>query len=195
MDTSRPSPLALTVLALLHHKPLHPYGMQQLIKRWGKDQVVNVGQRASLHRTIERLRADGLIAIRETARDRAYPERTIYEITEAGRRTARDWLDQMIANPRQEYPQFPAAVSHLLMVSPQQARDALHRRAERIADQRAALQAALTSQAGHLDRVATLESEYLLATTTAEEHWLRGVVEDLDTGRLTWLTPVVDPAE
>jgi hypothetical protein len=101
----------------------------------------------------------------------------------------------MIANPRQEYPHFPAAVSHLLMVSPQRARDALHRRAERISDQRAALQAALRSHAGHLDRVATLESEYLLATTTAEEQWLRGVVEDLDTGRLTWLTPVVDPTE
>ena len=47
------SPLALTVLALLHYQPLHPYGIQRLIKQWGKDQVVNVEQRTSLYRTIE----------------------------------------------------------------------------------------------------------------------------------------------
>src|SRR6266536_2012302 len=53
----RSSPLALTVLALLHYQPLHPYGIQRLIKQWGKDQVVNVEQRTSLYRTIERLLA------------------------------------------------------------------------------------------------------------------------------------------
>lgn len=42
----RSSPLALTVLALLHHEPMHPYAVQRLIKQWGKDQVVNVSQRA-----------------------------------------------------------------------------------------------------------------------------------------------------
>ncbi|MET8518196.1 hypothetical protein ABZV45_43845, partial [Streptomyces sp. NPDC005077] len=40
----RSSPLALTVLALLHYKPLHPYGIQRLVKDWGKEQVVNVRQ-------------------------------------------------------------------------------------------------------------------------------------------------------
>jgi hypothetical protein len=35
----RPSPSGLTVPALLGAGPLHPYGMQRLIKSWGKDQV------------------------------------------------------------------------------------------------------------------------------------------------------------
>ena len=70
----RSSPLALTVLALLHYQPLHPYGIQRLIKQWGKDQVVNVEQRTSLYRTIERLLAAGLITVRETERDPRYPE-------------------------------------------------------------------------------------------------------------------------
>ena len=43
--TFRRSPLALAILDLLEDGPLHPYGMQQLIKQWGKDEVVNVGQR------------------------------------------------------------------------------------------------------------------------------------------------------
>ncbi len=95
----RSSPLALTVLALLHYQPLHPYGIQRLIKQWGKDQVVNVEQRTSLYRTIERLLAAGLIAVRETGRDPRYPERTVYEVTEAGRQTARRWLEEMLAEP------------------------------------------------------------------------------------------------
>ena len=61
--TFRRSPLALAILGLLENGPLHPYGMQRLIKQWGKDQVVNVGQRTSLYRMIDRLEDGGLIAI------------------------------------------------------------------------------------------------------------------------------------
>ncbi|MCM2424329.1 PadR family transcriptional regulator [Streptomyces sp. RKAG337] len=100
----RSSPLALTVLCLLHYKPLHPYGVQRLIKQWGKDQVVNVSQRAGLYRTIERLLAAELITVRETERDHQYPERTVYELTDAGRATTREWLDTMLAAPKQEFP-------------------------------------------------------------------------------------------
>ncbi|MBB2746583.1 UNVERIFIED_ORG: DNA-binding PadR family transcriptional regulator [Microbispora rosea subsp. rosea] len=184
----RSSPLALTVLALLHHEPMHPYAVQRLIKQWGKDQVVNVSQRAGLYRTIERLHAEGLIAVRETTRDPAYPERTVYELTDAGRHVAREWLDQMLAVPKQEFPQFPAALSHLMMIPPEDALRLLERRAERLAETRAGLETALAAQTGDLPRVTAIESEYMLAVTDAEERWLRSVVDDLRAGRLTWPT-------
>ena len=86
MSTERPpSPLGLAVLCLLYGGPLHPYRMQRLLKEWGKDQVINVGQRSSLYKTIGRLSESGLIAVRQTERDHQYPERTVYEITESGR--------------------------------------------------------------------------------------------------------------
>ena len=108
MDTPvRSSPLALTVLSLLSFRPLHPYGVQRLIKQWGKDQVVNVGQRAGLYRTIDRLLAAGLIAVRETGRDQQYPERTVYEVTDEGRAAARAWLIEMLRTPKREFPEFP----------------------------------------------------------------------------------------
>ena len=72
-QTVRSSPLALTVLGMLHTRPLHPYGIQRLIKQWGKDQVVNVGQRTALYRTIERLEDGGLIAVQGTGQGRAVP--------------------------------------------------------------------------------------------------------------------------
>ncbi|MCP2344522.1 PadR family transcriptional regulator [Nonomuraea roseoviolacea] len=182
--TTSPSPLALTVLALLHYKPLHPYGMQRLIKQWGKDQVVNVSQRTSLYRTIDRLCAGGLIAVWEKGRDQSYPERTVYELTDRGRQVTRQWLDEMLAEPKQEYPQFPVALSHLPVTTPQEALQVLERRAGRVTQTRAELEAGLAAH--DVPRVAMLEIEYLRAVTAAEEQWLRSVIEDLRTGTLTW---------
>ncbi|GAA3439010.1 hypothetical protein [Kutzneria kofuensis] len=59
---------------------MHPYRMQQLIKQWGKDEVINVEPRASLYKMIERLRNTGLIAVLNTERDSQWPERTVYEL-------------------------------------------------------------------------------------------------------------------
>ena len=181
----RSSPLALTVLALLHYQPLHPYGIQRLIKQWGKDQVVNVEQRTSLYRTIERLLVAGLIVVRETGRDPRYPERTVYELTDAGRQTARRWLEEMLAEPRQEYPEFPAALSHVLMLEPAELAEVLDRRAQRLADALAALDAG--AEAGHgLPRIAMLETEYQRAVLAAEARWVARIISELRSGELAW---------
>src|SRR5438046_1234575 len=128
----RRSPLALAVLALLYYKPLHPYGVQRLIKDWGKELVVNVGQRASLYKTMDRLRAAGLIDVRETTRDQQYPERTVYELTDEGRQTAERWMAEMLSTPKAEYPEFPAALSFLPMLGPNEVAEQLEQRIEHL---------------------------------------------------------------
>jgi len=183
--TVRSSPLALTVLGMLHTQPLHPYGIQRLIRQWGKDQVVNVGQRTGLYRTIERLEEGGLVAVRATDRDQAYPERTVYEITDAGRAATREWLEEMLASPKREYPEFPVALSHLMMLTPPEALDQLERRQQAVAALHAGLEAGLAATAG-LPRVLALESEYMVATSAAQLNWLRSVIADLRSGRLAW---------
>src|SRR4030095_15408207 len=109
----RRSPLALAILGLLEDGPLHPYGMQQLIKRWGKDEVINVGQRATLYKMINRLCEAGLIKPAGTTRDHSYPERTSYELTDAGWETRQQWMAEVLSTPRQELPAVPAGVSVL----------------------------------------------------------------------------------
>lgn len=178
MALDRGSPLALTVLALLLSQPLHPYGIQRLLRQWGKDQVVNVGQRAGLYRTIDRLVAEGLVKVRETGRDQQYPERTTYEITEKGRATLHKWLDDMLSTPKQEFPQFPAALSSALMLLPGELSDALTRREQALTETLARLDASVAAGAG-LPRITILEIEYLRAVTAAEAQWVRAVVDDL----------------
>jgi DNA-binding PadR family transcriptional regulator len=182
----RPSPLALAVLSLLHAGPLHPYAMQGLIKEWGKDQVINVGQRANLYKTIRRLQDAGLVTVRQTERDQNYPERTVYELTEAGRKAAPEWITEMVATPRNEFPQFPAALSFLMLLGPEGARQALERRAARLEARLAEIEGDLTQYAGVLPRVTLMDDEYEEAVTRAELTWLQGIVEDLASGELTW---------
>jgi DNA-binding PadR family transcriptional regulator len=181
------SPIQLTVLSLLHFKPLHPYGMQRLLKEWGKDQVVNVGQRTSLYRAIDRLLGAGLIAVRETGRDQQYPERTVYEITDAGREVTRTWLLEMLCEPRSEFPEFPVALSNLMLLAPDEIAQALSARLDAVRATRAAQQRSLEETAGFgVPRVAMLENEYAVAVATAEAAWLESVLADLRSGVLAW---------
>ncbi|WP_067562022.1 PadR family transcriptional regulator [Nocardia acidivorans] len=181
------SPLALALLGILHMEPMHPYAIQRRIKDWGKDKVVNVGQRAGLYKTIARLQDAGLVAVRETGRDQQYPERTVYEITDAGRAAFHAWLTDMVAQPRNEFPEFPAALSFLMLLGPDQAKIELERRARAIQDRITEIDsdAAQSAQIG-LPRIVTLEDEYQRALAEAELRWLHSIVADLEAGTLTW---------
>ena len=183
----RHSPLALAVLAMLTEAPMHPYRMQQLIKARGKDEVINVGQRNSLYQTIDRLLRGDLIAIRETGRDGAFPERTVYEITDAGRDTARLWLREQLAEPAREFPAFPAALSFLPLLSPDDVRRQLEVRVGAL--ERELVRMDAINEEAHaiqVPRLFLLESELVRAQITAELDWVRGVVADLKSGTLTW---------
>ncbi|MEU7892965.1 PadR family transcriptional regulator [Nonomuraea sp. NPDC049152] len=159
--------------------------MQRLLKEWGKDQVVNVGQRASLYRTIERLREAGLVAVRETGRDHQYPERTVYEITDDGRAAAHEWLMEMLATPKQDFPEFPAALAHLLMLTPEEMTEALDRRAAVLAGKLAALDSDLAAAAETgLPRITMIELEYVRAMMAAELDWVRSVTGEVRAGTL-----------
>ncbi|MGW7680147.1 PadR family transcriptional regulator [Kribbella sp. NPDC054772] len=186
--TFRRSPLALAILGLLENGPLHPYGIQRLIKQWGKDQVVNVGQRTSLYRMIVRLEEAGLIAVGATERDERYPERTVYHLTDEGRRTCREWLAEIITTPRNEFPEFPAALSFVMLVTPNVAGELLVQRRELLTKRIAELHLELRTQVDGepIPRFALLETEYQVAVAVAEAKWIDGVLHDLRSGRLTW---------
>jgi DNA-binding PadR family transcriptional regulator len=179
------SSLGLIVLWLLYEQPLHVYRIQKLIESQGKDRVVNVRSRASLYQTIERLQRRGLVEIVETVRAPSRPERTIYGITDAGREAAREWLREMLSSTGGEFPDFIAAVSILFGLEPEDARRQLELRAERLEAELAGAESELAGTPG-LPRLFLLEEEYRRAVLEAEVGWLRGVIDDLRAGRLTW---------
>jgi len=180
------SPLALAILAFLSEEPMHPYRIQRLIKERGKNQVINVRRRESLYQTIRQLQRAGLIAVRETMRAEKRPERTVYELTDQGRQTARLWLRSALATLADEFPAFPAALSLLALLTPDDARRQLETRATALAERLAQLDAETRQQSPTIPRLFLLENEQIHTTLEAELRWVQSVVEDLRLGRLTW---------
>lgn len=185
-DTIRRSTIALAVLAFLYEAPMHPYRMQQLIKERGKDEVINMRQRASLYQTIKYLLRAQLIKIRETEREQKRPERTIYALTEEGRKTMVSWLRAMLATPTSEFPEFPAALAYLPLLSPTDALSQLETRAAALAAEFTRIETQLHNAAQSVPRLFLIEMEYLRTTLATESAWVQSLIEELQTGRITW---------
>jgi DNA-binding PadR family transcriptional regulator len=165
---------------------MHPYRMQQLIKERGKDKVINVRRRGSLYQTIDQLQRAGLISIQETLREENRPERTIYALTDKGHRTAEEWMRAIISTPTDEFPEFPAAISFLPLLTPDDALLQLEKREAALRDKLAEIEKGLETNLAFLPRLVLLEDEYLRDVTEAELKWVRFIVEDLRAGRLIW---------
>ncbi|MFZ0215443.1 MAG: PadR family transcriptional regulator, partial [Candidatus Dormiibacterota bacterium] len=129
-----------------------------------------------------------LIAVDGTDRDQRYPERTVYHVTEAGSAAAGQWLVEILSTPRNEFPEFPAALSFLPLITPDAARQLLGKRRALLTDRLAEVDAELLTAAEsyHLPRVTMLESEYLRAAIDAERRWVTAILEELADGSLTW---------
>lgn len=184
----RRSPLAMAVLLLLTVEPMHPYGLRQRIREWGKELVINVSQPNAVYQTIDRLERSGLIAVRETTRQENRPERTVYEATDEGASTAKRWLREMLATPTPEYPEFPAALAFIPSLPPEIVLSALHARVMALQDSIASLdkqvEAATAAVPGGVDRIYLIEVEYQRTMWQAELSWLGGLVDELRSKRL-----------
>jgi DNA-binding PadR family transcriptional regulator len=164
---------------------MHPYRMHEVIKERGKDRVANVAQRNSVYQTIDRLQRAGLITVLETTRDERRPERTVYAITPDGWYALRDWTADMLSTPARDYPEFPAALASLMVLSPEDVQSRLERRA---ADLRTTIAESREEMAAVADlpRLFLLDEEYSVALREAELSWVEGVLEALRSGELTW---------
>jgi DNA-binding PadR family transcriptional regulator len=161
---------------------MHPYRMQTLIKERGKDEIANVAQRNSVYQTIAALRRAGLIVARGPSREERRPERTVYEVTDEGRRTLQSWMRTVLSTPAREFPDFPAALSLVAGVKPDEVRALLEARVQALELRLAELERPVPN----LPRLFLLENEYMAAILRAEIKWLRAVIADLRSGQLTW---------
>jgi len=180
LQERRRSPLGVILLGLLFEEPMHAYRMQKLIKQRGQNKVVNVRQPASVYQTLERLLRLGLIEIRETVHTEHHPDRIVYTITNQGRDMATSWLREMLANVGSDFSEFPAAVSVLTMLTPEDARKQFEIRAEAVRRELSKLDSE-KRKADELSRLFLLADAYRTAVLKAELVWLQSVISDLAT--------------
>jgi DNA-binding PadR family transcriptional regulator len=180
------NPVALAALGALLERPMHPYQLASVLA--GRGVPVN---RGSLYDTVDAMTRAGWIEPQPAERAGARPRRTPYALTGSGRAELVRRLDSQIRTPRPEFPEFLGAVSHVGVLGPERAADALGERAGRLAALIAEGQQRLDEATGGGDvpRLFVIEAEYALAMLRAERDWVLALIEDIGSGRLAWPRP------
>ena len=173
--------LALSLLTLLTERPMYPYEMAATLRHRGKDQSIKINW-GSLYTVVQNLEKHGFIETVEVGREGRQPERTTYQITDAGRAELQDWLRELISEPEREYTRFEAALAECAVLSPRDLAALLRQRLDALEAANAEHQAGLETWGAGLPRLFLIESEYQLALRRAETEWVRSLLKELEDG-------------
>jgi DNA-binding PadR family transcriptional regulator len=178
--------LALTLLAQLTERPMYPYEMASVLRERGKDEAVKINW-GSLYTVVQNLEKHGFIEALYVAREGRQPERTTYQLTEAGLAEAKDWLRELLGTPEREYTAFEAALGDAGILGPDETTSLLRRRLAELEESNAGLAAELEKVGQTVPRLFLIETEYRLAMRRAEAEWVRGLLTELTEGTLPGL--------
>src|SRR4051794_29139846 len=173
--------LGLAVLSTVSARPMHPYEMASLMRARGKDRDMKI-KWGSLYTVVRNLDKHGFIAVAGVDRQGGRPERTVYEITDAGRVELADWVRELVGVPEREQPRFEAGLSVLGVLHPDEAVPLLRQRLDRLEAEIAEQRTELARVVREVPRLFLVEAEYDLAIRTAEATWLRGFLTELADG-------------
>ncbi|HWC36282.1 MAG TPA: PadR family transcriptional regulator [Mycobacteriales bacterium] len=162
------NPLALAVLGCLAERPMHPYEISTTLRSRGKEQSIKLNY-GSLYSVVESLVKHGLIRPQATTREGRRPERTVYEITEAGTSEFEEWLAELLSTPVRDFTSLEAALSLMPGLPPDEVARLLEDRAVRLRIELGALDAGqqVSDEMG-LPELFTIESRYRHAILSAE---------------------------
>ena len=90
--------LALSLLTLLMERPMYPYEMAVTLRERGKDEAIKINW-GSLYTVVQNLEKYGFVEALDVVREGRQPERTTYQITDAGRAELKDWLRELLSEP------------------------------------------------------------------------------------------------
>jgi DNA-binding PadR family transcriptional regulator len=176
------NPLALAVLSCLWERPMYPYEMTTSLRERGKEDSIRLNF-GSLYAVIKSLEKHGLIEATHTEREGNRPERIVYDITEAGKTEAVDWLRELIAQPMKEYPAFETGLSLLPMLPPAEVSALLRDRVARLeADLAERERLGATPEVSRLPELFLIEFHYRIAMLEAERDFVAAMVQRLDSG-------------
>lgn len=88
------------VLGLLAREPAHPFALSRHLGPGGALGRVLTVRRPLVYRAIGRLETDGLVSPDRVEPGDSGPDRTVYDITPAGRRALDRWLDEPVTHVR-----------------------------------------------------------------------------------------------
>jgi len=179
-------PLGMAALALLAERPMHPYEMYQVLLLRKEDRIVKV-RPGSLYHAVNKLEEAGLVRSTGTDREGNRPERTTYEITDEGREQFLDRVEELIAEPINEYPRFPLAIGEAHNLPLPKVIQLLRTRLAALAvDREQGMSEYEEVQAKGVPARYLLDAPYLFAMHDAEVAYLEKLIADLESGVIDW---------
>ena len=179
------NPLALAVLGCLVERPMHPYEISTTLRARGKEQSIRLNY-GSLYAVVEALTKHGLIAARDTTREGKRPERTVYEITSAGREEFEDWLAELLSTPTKEFTSLEAGLSFAPALPPDEVARLLEDRAMRLEIERRGLAGSHdVAREQNLPEVFVIESLFREAMLDAEARFVRELAANIRSDQLS----------
>ena len=173
--------LALSLLTLLTQRPMYPYEMASMLRERGKDNAIKINW-GSFYTVVQNLEKYGFIEAVEVVREGRQPERTTYQITDAGRAELMDWMRELLSVPEREHSSFEAALGESAVLPPDELIGLLQQRLATLEEANGRIQAELATLVTQLPRLFLIESEYYLAQRQAEEEWVRGLLKEFTSG-------------
>jgi DNA-binding PadR family transcriptional regulator len=178
------NPLALAVLSCLSERPMHPYEISTTLRTRGKEQSIKLNY-GSLYSVVESLQKHGLVQARETLREGRRPERTVYEITEAGVNELEDWLAELLSTPVRDFMSLEAGLSLMAVLPPDEVARLLTERSERLRIELRSMDATLAAVADMgLPDVFVVETTFRRAMMAAELDFVAGLADEIRLGKL-----------
>ncbi|TDO67194.1 DNA-binding PadR family transcriptional regulator [Kribbella sp. VKM Ac-2571] len=178
------NPLAFAVLGSLSERPMHPYEISTMLRARGKDQSIKVNY-GSLYSVVAALEKHGFVEALETVREGNRPERTVYQITDAGSGEFRDWLAELVGTPAREFHPLEAGLAYLPGLPPDRAVELLEQRLKAVDTEISEIIAAHDHMASmEFPRIFWVESEFRLALLQAESAYVHQLVEEIRTDAL-----------
>lgn len=178
--------IRVAALGFLAERPMHAYEMYQLALRRGEDRVVNVSP-GSLYRAVYALEDRGYAAEFETFREGPRPERTTFEITQAGREAYERELQHMVEVPAEEYPEYILAISGMHALEVDVVYEAVSRRNRHLAAEIEAIDEA-TREADErgVPEMYVLHRQFRRHMLSAEIDWNEQLMARLDARDIPW---------
>ena len=173
--------LALSLLTLLTERPMYPYEMASMLRGRGKENAIKINW-GSFYTVVQNLEKYGFIEAVGVAREGRQPERTTYQLTDAGRQELDDWLRELLSVPEREHTSFEAALGESAVLPPDELIGLLRQRLATLEKANSQLQAELEAVRAQIPRLFLVESEYYLAQRRAEEEWVRGLLQEFSDG-------------
>ena len=180
------TPLAVSGLALLAERPMHPYEMYQLMLERHEDRFVKV-RPGSLYHAVERLHADELVEATGTEREGNRPERTTYAITAKGRAAVTARVRELISQPVREFPHFPLALSEAHNIPVEDATADLRQYVEALDADITDIDTLLrTARQAGKEETYLMGADYLLTISIAQRDWIQQLLTRLEHKEFTW---------